>query len=313
MQRAVLFIAVGVLTHAGLAQAQGCAMSGGACICDGYDLTAVQTISNVVGPGTSWGDWQYTFDLCNPITVPAECTYWGITTTNSYRLEDYQYVPECESLSPNPTSVSVTPAGNGLTVLMTDGSRTLTLTLNCATAQGTVNPPPANGDAITMTWDSPAGCGAPGGGPGQGPGGGSGGSDGLSFGWAFFITFSVAGVLYTGGGWYYNHKQKGMEASAEALPHQDFWKTMLPGLVKDGIYYSRNQLSTRWPQYFNFLDPGPGGPPSSKGGEYGRLATDDEEAALAGEDGDAPPPKEKKKSKKKKVPKKTPELEPPKE
>ena len=71
MQRAVLFIAVGVLTHAGLAQAQGCAMSGGACICDGYDLTAVQSINRVVGPGTSWGDWQYTFDLCNPITVPA--------------------------------------------------------------------------------------------------------------------------------------------------------------------------------------------------------------------------------------------------
>lgn len=46
------------------------------------------------------------------------------------------------------------------------------------------------------------------------------------------------------GGYYYNHRQKGLKGK-EALPHLDFWTHELPTAFKEGIYFTRMELSTR--------------------------------------------------------------------
>lgn len=51
----------------------------------------------------------------------------------------------------------------------------------------------------------------------------------------FLITFTSATIIYTSLGCYYNYKKE--KPKNELFPHLSFWK-QIPGLVKDGIFYS---------------------------------------------------------------------------
>jgi len=62
-------------------------------------------------------------------------------------------------------------------------------------------------------------------------------SKGLSTGGLFLILFSVAVIMYIGGGLYYNIKHKSMPQTMESFPHIEYWRE-LPGLVKDGCQFS---------------------------------------------------------------------------
>ena len=74
----------------------------------------------------------------------------------------------------------------------------------------------------------------------RGPSGGSSGGDGET-GWVLVGLLLGISVVYFGGGYVYNWKVKGAEAS-ERLPHKDFW-VGLPGLVKVRWYFD-DQIHT---------------------------------------------------------------------
>ena len=47
--------------------------------------------------------------------------------------------------------------------------------------------------------------------------------------------------MYTGGGVYFNHKQRGMPVGLGALPHREYWLS-LAAMAKDGVLFSRAKL-----------------------------------------------------------------------
>ena len=74
------------------------------------------------------------------------------------------------------------------------------------------------------------------------------------WGWPLLILLSVSGVLYVGAGYGYNYKMKGGEVSH---PHSHHWqvaKDQGPGLVMDGIFFTRCQLSDKV-GFLSFLAP----------------------------------------------------------
>ena len=127
-------------------------------------------------------------------------------------------------------------AENGVTVTFINTIYTLILNINCdETARGEVTLPirPETGlSSVTMEWNSFITC----------PGGQSGSS---SWGTPLLIAACVAGVVYAGGGYYYNSRQKGLNGK-EALPHVDFWTQELPLAVRDGLHFTKAEFSARF-------------------------------------------------------------------
>ncbi len=73
------------------------------------------------------------------------------------------------------------------------------------------------------------------------------------WGWPVLILLSVSGVLYVGAGYGYNYKMKDGEVSH---PHAQHWavaKDKGPGLVMDGIFFTRCQLADKLGM--SFLEP----------------------------------------------------------
>lgn len=264
-----------------------------ACLCtdadgDVWDLTDLGGPQTVVGPPQSslYGDWNYHWDICATVTPPSPPLCTAVTTTVAYRLEDYPGTGAlCQQLGPaSPSLLTVTKIGgdaeNGVQLVFSHNTYTMTLNVACDESlrnQDPVFTPPTSGAAaIEIGWASFYAC------PGHQTGG-----DG-AWGWTFLILTSVAGVLYAGGGWYYNHRQKSLNGK-EALPHLDFWTITLPEHVKAGIYFTRMELSTRFPNQLSFLRPTGDGHGYSEvdsdknGGDSD--TSDDDEQPLA-----APPP-----------------------
>jgi hypothetical protein len=67
---------------------------------------------------------------------------------------------------------------------------------------------------------------------------------GLSKGSLFLILFAVSGIVYVGGGSWYNVKYRQMEPGSAAIPQVEYWRE-LPGLVRDGMAFSWKQTK-KW-------------------------------------------------------------------
>ena len=59
------------------------------------------------------------------------------------------------------------------------------------------------------------------------------------WGWPLLILLSVSGVLYVGAGYGYNYKMKDGEVSHPHAHHWQVAKDQGPGLVMDGIFFTR--------------------------------------------------------------------------
>merc|ERR1712150_163217 len=68
-----------------------------------------------------------------------------------------------------------------------------------------------------------------------------GGCSSLGRGWRFIILFMVVSFLYLGIGILFQHKVKGKPLGFTSIPNLQFWQS-LPGLVKDGCYFTRGLL-----------------------------------------------------------------------
>lgn len=119
------------------------------------------------------------------------------------------------------------------------GTRSFELKITCGPSSliGTATA----GNAPVIQWTHPSVCDGPIGGAGPG-GDDTGGS--LEWGVLALIAMTVSGVLYVGGGSYRN-KQAGAEGW-DVMPNASFW-SQLPGLVADGVYFSRMKLSAAHP------------------------------------------------------------------
>jgi len=72
--------------------------------------------------------------------------------------------------------------------------------------------------------------------------GGGGGGGGISGGDVFLIIFFVGGFVYVAAGCVYNRTQKGTTGMTESCPQNEFWFHTLPGLVKDGMSYTKMKV-----------------------------------------------------------------------
>jgi hypothetical protein len=130
---------------------------------------------------------------------------------------------------------------DGVSIRYTDTVRTMTLNIRCETPYGNAPEPLgalSGSNDIEINWFSQAVC--------LGGGGGSG--------WLIVILMSVAAGVYVGGGiGYVKRQQPDAPVSLEIHPHIHHWR-QVPGLVSDGIYFSRVKLATNV-EFLAFLAP----------------------------------------------------------
>eukprot|EP01043_Picozoa_sp_COSAG02_P040589 COSAG02_NODE_3297_length_6992_cov_9.176556_3_plen_169_part_00 len=105
-------------------------------------------------------------------------------------------------------------------------SRSLTVNLLCNGEDLPAPEPGATGGAdVILNWPTAAAC------------------SGGMIGWYIVIFTGVAAGLYVGGGIGYGKRENPNADIASAHPHVHHWQ-QLPGLVADGVYVTRLQLST---------------------------------------------------------------------
>ncbi|KAL6069935.1 Autophagy-related protein 27 [Balamuthia mandrillaris] len=133
--------------------------------------------------------------------------------------------------------------GKGFTAVLTGGlsNRQTTIQFQCdrSTTGSLTCGTPIEGPSLNynLIFTSKYACAV-----GSGGGGSSSTSSdsGLSGGWIFIITLSSIALVYFVGGVLFQKFYK-KEKGLALLPNVEFWK-MLPGLVKDGIYFSLNKV-----------------------------------------------------------------------
>eukprot|EP01043_Picozoa_sp_COSAG02_P073705 COSAG02_NODE_14442_length_1271_cov_65.087884_1_plen_337_part_00 len=254
-----------------------CEFVEGNCICTSaagveWDLTALQS-NNIqttgdTQPGCSLctGDWTYTFAICGNA---AQQTGTGCISTaqrNAFRV-DQSTLERCEYMGQDAetgvplTVTDLTDGVDGVSIQYTDTIRTMTLNIRCETPYGTAPEPlgPGSGsNDVVLTWYSGEVC----------LGGGGNG-------WLIVILMSVAAGIYVGGGiGYVKRQQPDAPLSLEIHPHIHHWREV-PGLVSDGIYFSRVKLATNV-EFLAFL-----APKDQPGGGYSDI--DDGRAGGSGE------------------------------
>jgi len=207
-------------------------------------------------------DGGYTFDLTS---FAAQNAPSGYVTVDDAKKEHTYYFSVCKPLSTlscnneanmaviqawgDPTSQGVFPSyacencgtwasqaclllDSVLTCTYTggDGQRSVQILYSCGTSTDmTAVDSDASPPAYVIAVTSPDSCAVS---PAPGAV-----SKGLSGGGLFLILFSVAVLLYGGGGTWYNIKYREKPQSMEAFPHIEYWRE-LPGLVKDGCKFS---------------------------------------------------------------------------
>lgn len=235
-----------------------CALQGSRCVCidtdgDEWDMTALKGDHIVAGPGSSIWTFEYHFNFCeNAAPPPPNCAF---ASSHAYRFEDYTGPsPICLNLGQDSASnpeLEVTKingaAANGVIIKFAQPTPNLgsfQVTLQCdGQARGVATQPEAPVYAVeaTTVWQTFYSC------P-QHQGGAA------AWGFTFLILLSVSAVLYVGGGFGYNYKTKEGQVSH---PHQHHWayaRDEGPGLISDGIHYSRYELSSRF-GFLGFLRP----------------------------------------------------------
>ena len=218
-----------------------CETRGSRCICEDdtgelWDLTSLGTSDahKTDGPGASV-DWIYSFKFCEDI-VPVEepCPGYGIVSSRAYRISDTASLQTCQQLGPGQGVASgMTPIAlsNGLSLRYLWLTNGLTVNLVCDESKRgqTTTPERAAGTGLgTVEWYTYVAC------PAFQAGG-------LSVGWMIITFSSVAAALYLGGGVAYNRKQ-GHSGLENLVPQYEAWSE-LPGLVGDGVHFSRTALS----------------------------------------------------------------------
>ena len=232
-----------------------CATVGGQCICTtasgvAWDLTSIQsnsiTTTGDVLPGCTLctGQWTYTFAICGNAVQQTGVGCLSTQNRNAYRV-DQSTSPRCEymgqdALTGVPLVVTDLADGNGISIAYTDTVRTMTLNIRCETPYGTAPAPlgPGSGsNNIVLNWANAVVCTA---------GGGNG--------WLIVILMGVAAGVYVGGGIGYVKRQSpDAPIALETHPHIHLWREV-PGLVADGIYFTRVKLSSNV-EFLAFLAP----------------------------------------------------------
>lgn len=231
----------------------------GQCICTStagveWDLTAIQS-NNIqttgdTQPGCSLctGDWTYTFAICGNALQQTGTGCVSTAQRNAFRTDESTLV-RCEYMGQDaetgvPLTVTDLTDVDGVSIQYTDTTRTMTVNIRCETPYGTAPEPLGVGTGsndVVLDWYTDAVCIA---------GGGNG--------WLIVILMSVAAGLYVGGGiGYVKRQQPDAPLSLEMHPHIHHWREV-PGLVSDGIYFSRVTLATNV-EFLAFLAPEGGG------------------------------------------------------
>jgi hypothetical protein len=275
----------------------------GACICTSaegteWDLTDIQS-NNIQTTGDTLpgctlctGEWTYTFAICGNAAPQTGTGCVSTALRNAFRVDE-SLSPRCEYMGQD--AVAGVPLivadlddaeGDGVSITYTDTIRSMTVNLRCATPYATAPEPlePGSGaNIVTLTWYTDAVCLA------------SGGN-----GWLIVILMSVAAGIYVGGGIGYVKRQNPDAAIAlDTHPHIELWR-QVPGLVSDGIYFSRVTAASNV-GFLGFLapkdQPGMGGGYSAV--DEGGVGGSAEKAPLriAAETKSAPKPKPKPKPK----------------
>ena len=301
--------------------ASGCSSEGGACVCEDDDGNAWDVselsgsglrepttgTSTLQGPTTGCsicvGSWNYHWDICANIAVPQALGCSTTFATAAIRLDEFSTPTsrECEYLGPDVSGAGSPDvarlsgeAGDGLSLAYSYQSRSFTVNLLCGGASGSQAEPVAmGGNSIEVTWETPVAC-----------------TGGSGWGWLTIILTGVAAGVYVGGGIGYAKRNEPALSLAEAHPHTEQWR-QLPGLVSDGVLFTRSELSSRF-DFLSFLAPAGGAYSDLQGRGAAKAAarepSDRQELLAAGDEekGDAGGGKRTKKRSSKRSPKPKP-------
>lgn len=180
------------------------------------------------------GQWTYHFNFCGNALQQIGLGCLSTQMRNAYRV-DGSISPRCEYMGQDAlvgVPLTVTDLddglGDGISILYTDTIRTMTVNLRCETPVGLTPQDAVVGNANpVLEWYTDAVC---------TPGGGNG--------WLIVILMSVAAGIYVGGGVGDVKRQDPNAAIAPSShPHIEYWR-QVPGLVSDGIYFSRVTASS---------------------------------------------------------------------
>lgn len=224
--------------------ASTCLTQGGRCLCEDesgttWDLTelAGEEPHTFDGPAAATTDWDYSIKFCeNIVPVATPCTSSGISEARAYRVSQSTGLQTCQQLGPGAeitSGMTPTSLAAGLSLRYLWLQRGITINLICDEGlQGQVTTPDrAVGTELpTVEWRTFVVCPA-----NQG--------FGLSLGAAILIFLSVGGGVYICGGVGYNHS-KGHSGVDNLVPQYDLW-SQIPGLMSDGLYFTRVHLSEK--------------------------------------------------------------------
>lgn len=225
--------------------AGSCEEVDGKCICTStagveWDVTSIQS-NNIQTTGDTMpgctlctGDWTYNFAICGNALQQIGTGCLSTQTRNAYRVDE-SVSQRCEYMGQDattgdPLTVTDLTDVDGISIAYTDTVRTMTVNLRCETPYALAPEPLPQGSGsnnIVLTWYTDAVCLA------------SGGN-----GWLIVILMSVAAGIYVGGGIGYVKRQSpDAPIALDSHPHIEYWR-QVPGLVSDGIYFSRVKLSS---------------------------------------------------------------------
>jgi|EP01043_Picozoa_sp_COSAG02_P037149 hypothetical protein len=241
-------LAVGIATAGGLPTGLAPAPCTPAGICTGadgepWDLGPIGSEQVVDGPTDPTYNYQYAFSLYKNLDpVPQICQTFSIFGTNAARYDESSF-GTCEQLGPDMnladgSTYQFSARDETLTFLYGYSGNQLTVTLECSFGAGKGTPGAVTGTApnFNVMWKTNYACEG-----GAAKGGSEGGG---AWGMMFLIFFFLGSGMYVGGGAYYNNQTKNA-VGVQALPHLEFWST-IPGLVKDGVTFSKAKYNERY-------------------------------------------------------------------
>jgi hypothetical protein len=263
-----------------------------------WDLGPIGDEQIVDGPSDPTYNYQYAFSLYKNLDPIAQiCQTFSIFGTNAARYDDSSF-GTCEQLGVDMNlaaadSYTFSAKDEVLSFVYGYAGAMLTVNLECSFGAGKGTPSAVTGTApnFNVVWKTNYAC--------EGGAARGGSEGGGNWGMLFLILFFLGTTMYVGGGIYYNMKTKGAEG-VQAMPHLDFWAQM-PGLVKDGVTFTKAKYDERYGDGTPYVKPAPLDGGGGGGGETGPILVPEEPSgygATAASPAAASTPTKKKKKKK---------------